>query len=366
MLGCSALNWSTSLRMNGPSPPVKPFQKSSWTFGPSYPFAPLPKLCEPVPGRGSDVPPHPPSRTAAPAVHPRGGGSCAGRAACLGTSRGSTRSVRGFFQMRASKSGSRGTLERTQTNSKGPGIRWREPGISNTTVQRPLRSAVIAATLIRPLLRIVRHVPAGERMFCMATVTFQDACRHYPGADHPAVDSSTSRSGTASSWSSSGRRAAASRPRCGCSPASKRSPTGTILHRRPRRHPHAAQGPRHRDGVPELRALPAHDRRRQHGLRAEDGRRRQGRARQARHEAAELLDLEELPRPQAEGAVRRSAPARRDGPRDRAAARRCSAWTSRCPTSTPSCASRPVPRSPRCSAGSASPPSTSPTTRSRP
>ena len=28
-----------------------------------------------------------------------------------------------------------------------------------------------------------------------------------------------------------------------------------------------AQGPRHRDGVPELRALPAHDRARQHGLR---------------------------------------------------------------------------------------------------
>ena len=33
----------------------------------------------------------------------------------------------------------------------------------------------------------------------------------------------------------------------------------------------AAQGPGHRDGVPELRALPAHDGRRQHGVRPEDG-----------------------------------------------------------------------------------------------
>ena len=48
------------------------------------------------------------------------------------------------------------------------------------------------------------------------------------------------------------------------------------------------------------------------------------------------------------------------------ASRRSSSWTSRCPTSTPSSASRPARRSRRCSAGSASPPSTSPTTRSRP
>ncbi|MDT7697720.1 MAG: hypothetical protein QOJ30_45 [Pseudonocardiales bacterium] len=32
------------------------------------------------------------------------------------------------------------------------------------------------------------------------------------------------------------------------------------------------RGPRHRDGLPELRALSAHDRRRQHGLRAQDRR----------------------------------------------------------------------------------------------
>ena len=59
-------------------------------------------------------------------------------------------------------------------------------------------------------------------------------------------------------------------------------------------------------------------------------------------EAAKILDLERVPRPQAEGALRWSAPARRDGPRDRPLSRRCSSWTSRCPTSTPSCACRPV------------------------
>ena len=48
------------------------------------------------------------------------------------------------------------------------------------------------------------------------------------------------------------------------------------------------------------------------------------------------------------------------------ARRRCSSWTSRCRTSTPSCGCRPAARSPHCSAGSASRRSTSPTTRSRP
>ena len=43
--------------------------------------------------------------------------------------------------------------------------------------------------------------------------------------------------------------------------------TGGILDRRPRRQRPAAEGPRHRHGVPELRALSAHDRGREHGLR---------------------------------------------------------------------------------------------------
>ena len=41
-------------------------------------------------------------------------------------------------------------------------------------------------------------------------------------------------------------------------------------HRRPGRQRARAQGPRHRHGVPELCALPAHDGRREHGLRPAD------------------------------------------------------------------------------------------------
>ena len=42
----------------------------------------------------------------------------------------------------------------------------------------------------------------------------------------------------------------------------------------------APEGPRHRDGLPELRVVPAHDRAREHGLRAGAGRRVQGGAQQ--------------------------------------------------------------------------------------
>ena len=55
-------------------------------------------------------------------------------------------------------------------------------------------------------------------------------------------------------------------------------------------------------------------------------------------------------RAQAARALRRPAPARRDGPRDRARAGRCSCSTSRCPTSTPSCACRRGSRSRSCTA----------------
>ena len=71
-------------------------------------------------------------------------------------------------------------------------------------------------------------------------------------------------------------------------------------------------------------------------------------------------------RPQARAALGRSTPAGRARARDRAPARRCSSWTSRCRTSTPSCACRRAPSSSSCSAGSRPPSSTSPTTRSRP
>ncbi len=90
-------------------------------------------------------------------------------------------------------------------------------------------------------------------------------------------------------------------------------------HRRARRQLRAVARSRHRDGVPELRALPAPERVREH------------RVRTARQEGAEARDrpagagrradarARGAARPQAARALRRPAPARRDGPRDRAA-----------------------------------------------
>ena len=125
------------------------------------------------------------------------------------------------------------------------------------------------------------------------------------------------------------------------------------------------EGPRHRDGVPELRALPAHDGRRQHGVQPEAAQGRSeddGRARRACVEDPE-------PRSVPARAFRASSPAA-SGSASRWAARssairRCSCSTSRCRTSTPSCASRCAPRSRRCISGSRRRPSTSRTTRSR-
>ena len=104
----------------------------------------------------------------------------------------------------------------------------------------------------------------------MATVTFDKASRIYPGSTTPAVD--------ALDLEIAGRRV----PRPGRAvglrqvhqPAHARRARGRRQgrdpHRRPRRHDAAAEGPRHRDGVPELRALPAHVGRREHGLRPQD------------------------------------------------------------------------------------------------
>ena len=115
--------------------------------------------------------------------------------------------------------------------------------------------------------------------------------------------------------------------------------------RRRRGQRQGAEGPRHRDGVPELRALPAHDRARQHGLRA-----------QAR-EGAQGGDQQEGRRGRAHPRPRRSTStaSRRTCPAASASAwpwaarscatRRRSSWTSRSPTSTRSCACRCAPRS---------------------
>ena len=96
---------------------------------------------------------------------------------------------------------------------------------------------------------------------------------------------------------------------------------GAAQDRRARRQPRPAARPRHRDGLPELRALPAPHGLRQHRLRPEaeegaEGRRSTSASRTPRS----VLGLEGFLEAQAARALRRPAPARRDGPRDRARA----------------------------------------------
>ena len=118
--------------------------------------------------------------------------------------------------------------------------------------------------------------------------------------------------------------------------------------RRPRGQRRCPQGPRHRDGVPDLRALPAHDGRAEHGLLAEAAaRRRKEEIAAARRPAPPDPRARALSRALPAPAVGRPAPARRHGPRHRAQPGRCSCSTSRSPTSTPSCACRCAPRSSR-------------------
>ena len=69
---------------------------------------------------------------------------------------------------------------------------------------------------------------------------------------------------------------------------------GDAPHRRPDRQRPAAKGPRHRHGLPELRAVPAHDRGREHRLRAEGcARCPRPRSSSRVEEAAEMLGLDE-------------------------------------------------------------------------
>ena len=74
--------------------------------------------------------------------------------------------------------------------------------------------------------------------------------------------------------------------------------------RRGRQRPRA-EGPRHRDGLPELRALPAHDRAREHGLRAEARQGRQGGDRQEGRGGG----ADPRPRPSTSTASRPTSPA---------------------------------------------------------
>ena len=82
----------------------------------------------------------------------------------------------------------------------------------------------------------------------------------------------------------------------------------------------AVEGPRHRDGVPELCAVPDQDRRGEHGLRAQAARGVRRRAPQEGGGGRQAARPERFPGPQAGQAVRWPAPTGGDGPRDRAGA----------------------------------------------
>ena len=93
--------------------------------------------------------------------------------------------------------------------------------------------------------------------------------------------------------------------------------SGNAADRRSRRQRRAAQGSRHRHGVPELCALSAHVGPRQPRLRTQAAQGPQGRDRAPGERGGRDDPAPEAPRPQAEGAVRRAAPARRARSGDR-------------------------------------------------
>ena len=92
--------------------------------------------------------------------------------------------------------------------------------------------------------------------------------------------------------------------------------------RRSRRDRPGPQGSRHRDGVPELRALPAHDGRAEPRLRAQAAQDAEGRDQAPRRRRRAHPRPRSAAQAQAGGALGRSAAARRDGPRDGARAAR--------------------------------------------
>ncbi len=134
--------------------------------------------------------------------------------------------------------------------------------------------------------------------------------------------------------------------------------------RRGRQRP-AAEGPRHRHGVPELRALSAHDGRRKHVVRAASC----ANSPRPRSSGASTTPPAFSTSPSCSTAGPSSSPAASASASPWAAPscaiRRCSCSTSRCPTSTPSCACRCAPRSSACIRRSRPRRSMSPTTRSR-
>ena len=153
--------------------------------------------------------------------------------------------------------------------------------------------------------------------------------------------------------------------------AHDRGPRGDLRGRDPDRRARgqrrAAEGARHRHGVPELCALPAYDGRRQHGLLAEAQARAEGRDREhASTRRPAFSGCSDSARALSAPALGRPAPARRHGPRHRARSAglpvRRAALQSRRQAARRRCA----PRSRSCTSASRPRRSTSRTTRSRP
>lgn len=97
----------------------------------------------------------------------------------------------------------------------------------------------------------------------------------------------------ASSSCSWGRRAMANPRVFECWPAWRRLVAGGP-HRQPGGHAPVAEGPQHRDGIPELRAMPTRDGRPEHGFFVKDRPNGPRRDHAPGPEATELLDLEAL------------------------------------------------------------------------
>ena len=104
----------------------------------------------------------------------------------------------------------------------------------------------------------------------MATVTFKDASRIYPKATRKAVDQLNLEIDDGEFLVLVGPSGCGKTTSLRMLAGLEAVDEGDDLDRRQeRREPSSAQ-PRHRDGLSELRAVPAHERGREHGLRVED------------------------------------------------------------------------------------------------